>query len=118
MSSRSVGEGPNDPNARRYGLKAAMDSDLAGEVSKTTINDLNLSEGDIFAYWFDFGDDWWHAIEVEEIKEKAGKGKYPKITNRVGASPPAVRCTSWFRFAPTALILTKSSSKTVAFHLG
>jgi hypothetical protein len=82
------GEGPNDPDARRYGLKAAQDPDLAGEVSKTTINDLNLSEEEVLGYWFDFGDDWWHAIEVVEIQEKAGKGKYPKITHRVGASPP------------------------------
>ncbi|MEL6398891.1 MAG: hypothetical protein AAFR26_07380 [Cyanobacteria bacterium J06626_4] len=82
------GRGPNDPNARRYGLDATMDAELVGEVAKTTLNDVNLVEAEIFGYWFDFGDDWWHMIEVKAIQAKAGKGKYPKITERVGPSPP------------------------------
>ncbi|MGD1932577.1 MAG: plasmid pRiA4b ORF-3 family protein [Leptolyngbyaceae cyanobacterium] len=82
------GRGPQDPNARRYGLDTAMDTDLTGEVAKTNLNDLNLVEAEIFGYWFDFGDDWWHMIEVKAIRAKAGKGKYPKITDRVGPSPP------------------------------
>lgn len=82
------GRGPQDPNARRYGLDTAMDTDLTGEVAKTNLNDLNLVEEEIFGYWFDFGDDWWHMIEVKAIRAKAGKGKYPKITDRVGPSPP------------------------------
>jgi hypothetical protein len=82
------GKGPHDPEAHRYGLSAAMDADLAGDVAKTTIHDLGLTVGECFGYWFDFGDDWWHVIEVMEIQDKAGKGKYPKIVNRIGASPP------------------------------
>ncbi len=38
--------------------------------------------------FFDFGDDWWHQVNVLEIKNKAGKGRYPKIIERIGASPP------------------------------
>jgi hypothetical protein len=82
------GQGPNDPAARRYGLAVAMEPEMAGDVAKTSINDLNLVEGEIFGYWFDFGDDWWHAIEVRTIQSKAKQGRYPRITNRVGASPP------------------------------
>lgn len=94
------GRGPNDPKARRYGLKqslarGSMGSDLAGDVDKTTLNDLELSVGDIVGYWFDFGDDWWHAIEVKDMKKKVGKGKLPKITNRLGASPPQYAEFEW-----------------------
>ncbi|RWX51876.1 pRiA4b ORF-3-like protein [Candidatus Electrothrix marina] len=39
---------------------------------------------------FDFGDDWWHQINVVSITEpvSAPKGKYPKIIKRKGDSPP------------------------------
>lgn len=85
------GQAPNDPNARRYGLKQAfaLSGDPPdGEVSKTSINKLGLAVGEVFGYWFDFGDDWWHAIAVMEIKDKAGKGKYPRVIHRIGESPP------------------------------
>ena len=82
------GRGPNDPNATKYGVKMPMGPASVKDVAKTKMVSLGLSEGDIFGYWFDFGDDWWHQVSVMEIKEKAPKGKYPKVTKRVGASPP------------------------------
>ncbi|MHC5823866.1 MAG: IS1096 element passenger TnpR family protein, partial [Nostoc sp.] len=87
------GKGPLDPNARRYCTKQAFfSSDLApkptGDVSSTSIASLGLSIDDAFGYWFDFGDDWWHQINVIDIKDKAQSHKYPRITKRIGASPP------------------------------
>jgi Domain of unknown function (DUF6398)/Plasmid pRiA4b ORF-3-like protein len=86
------GEGPNDPNADRYGLAMAMQDDfgspMAGDVAKTKIGALGLAVGESFGYWFDFGDDWWHQVSVLEITEPKPKVKYPRITNRIGASPP------------------------------
>ena len=41
-----------------------------------------------FGYWFDFGDDWWHQINVVAIEEKVKRGKYPKVVKRTGKSPP------------------------------
>jgi hypothetical protein len=86
------GKGPHDPKARKYGLPAYHDeiSDdfkLAGDVKHTTIDALKLKKDEAFGYWFDFGDDWWHQINVIAIEKKTPKGKYPKITNRVGKSP-------------------------------
>lgn len=88
------GEGPRDPQAKRYVLPmvfedAFLQSDTpAGDVTCTTIGALGLEVDQAFGYWFDFGDDWWHQINVVVIDENAPKGKYPKITNRVGESPP------------------------------
>jgi hypothetical protein len=87
------GEGPMDPKARRYVLHAAM-NDLssgdkpAGDVKQTTVGSLGLQVNNLFGYWFDFGDDWWHQIDVVAVEEKAARGKFPKMVKRVGKSPP------------------------------
>ena len=60
----------------------------AGAVTRTAIGSLGLKKDDAFGYWFDFGDDWWHQINVVAIADEAPRGKYPKVTKRVGASPP------------------------------
>ena len=87
------GKGPDDPKAKRYGFPAYQDEadddfKLAGDVKQTAIDSLKLKKDNVFGYWFDFGDDWWHQVNVIEIEQKTPKGKYPKVTNRVGNSPP------------------------------
>lgn len=84
------GKGPNDPKARRYGLSSMMGEADAGEgdATRTRIDALKLKKDEAFGYWFDFGDDWWHQINVTAIEEKAPSGKYPKVTARVEQSPP------------------------------
>ncbi len=87
------GKRPMDPKARRYVLPMAMDDPFdeakpAGDVERTAIESLGLKAGESFGYWFDFGDDWWHQVEVLAIDEGAPRGKLPKVTRRVGQSPP------------------------------
>jgi len=87
------GKGPMDPKARTYVLPMAMDDPFgerkpADDVTRTTIASLGLKVKSAFGYWFDFGDDWWHQIKVVAIDEGAGRGKYPRVTGRVGESPP------------------------------
>lgn len=86
------GNGPNDPDADRYGLAVAMDDDfgepMTGDVDQTPIGTLGLEVDEPFGYWFDFGDDWWHQVQVTAITEPQPRVKYPRITDRVGASPP------------------------------
>lgn len=87
------GKGPHDADARRYVLPMAMDDPFsdqkpAGDVTQTTIASLGLKIDEPFGYWFDFGDDWWHQVTVLAIHDKVPRGRYPKITNRVGKSPP------------------------------
>lgn len=87
------GKGPMDPKARRYVLPGGIEDGIsdrkpAGEVASTTVGALGLKPGDIFGYWFDFGDDWWHQINVLPILEKAPRGKYPRVIQGEGVSPP------------------------------
>ena len=94
MYEFQFGEGPMDPKAPRYVLPGAFEVDKgeehppAGRVDRTRIDSLGLEVGRSFGYWFDFGDDWWHQIDVEAIEPKAPAGKFPKVTKRVGKSPP------------------------------
>jgi hypothetical protein len=94
MYEFQFGKGPMDPKAPRYVLPSAFETDMgeknppAGRVDQTRIDSLALEVGRAFGYWFDFGDDWWHQINVEAIEEEAPSGKFPRVTKRVGKSPP------------------------------
>jgi hypothetical protein len=86
------GKGPQDPNARRYVLPMAMQDDYgtkpSGSVTDTKIGELALKKDDVLGYWFDFGDDWWHQVTVMKIHDLLPKGKYPRVTEMKGKSPP------------------------------
>jgi hypothetical protein len=94
MYEFTFGKGPMDPEAKRYVLPSALEiqqeqpNPPIGRVDRTTVGSLGLKVDDRFGYWFDFGDDWWHQINVTRIDEKTPRGKYPKVTKKVGKSPP------------------------------
>ena len=92
MYEFQLGKGPNHPGNKRYALRAAEafgdDTPFAGTVEKTTLDVVKLKVGQSFGYWFDFGDDWWHQINVVAIADAAPPGTYPTVTARVGESPP------------------------------
>ena len=87
------GKGPMAPKARKYVLPMAMDDSFsgkkpAGDVTRTSIGSLGLKVDEAFGYWFDFGDDWWHQINVVAIEDSVPRGTFPRVTKRVGESPP------------------------------
>jgi hypothetical protein len=94
MYEFQFGKGPMDPKGPRYvlpnafGIQGGEPNPPAGRVDTTTIASLGLKAGDRFGYWFDFGDDWWHQINVETIEDTVPRGRFPKVTKRVGKSPP------------------------------
>ena len=49
---------------------------------------LELKAGRTFLYLFDFGDEWWHKIIVEETSVPDDMGQYPRILEKRGDSPP------------------------------
>lgn len=88
------GKEPMDPKGPNYVLPGAFEVGRteefppAGRVDQTTLDSLGLNLESIFGYWFDFGDDWWHQINVLSIDDEVRKGKFPKVVKRVGKSPP------------------------------
>ncbi|MCI0697830.1 plasmid pRiA4b ORF-3 family protein [candidate division KSB1 bacterium] len=88
----NLGIGPYD-RSKIYSMRMVPggfdDSEKpAGFVNDTTIDDLKLTVDRAFGYAFDFGDDWQHQINVEAIEPAPATGKYPKVTKRIGDSPP------------------------------
>ena len=57
-------------------------------AAHTTIDSLNLKTRKNFWYLFDFGDEWWHKITTQKCNEKPKSGKYPRVTEKKGKSPP------------------------------
>lgn len=87
------GKHPMDRQARQYVLPMAMETPFdgpapAGDLTRTRLGSLGLKVGNSFWYWFDYGDDWWHQIHVTGIQEERLSGRFPRVTKRVGASPP------------------------------
>lgn len=89
-----LGAGPQDPRGPRYVLPAAREdafeggAPVAGVVTETTLAALRLEVGRAFGYWFDYGDDWWHQIDVVAVGEAVPGARYPRVVAREGASPP------------------------------
>jgi hypothetical protein len=87
------GKRPHDRHATSYGgspLYTGLGDEEDGRISaaKTRIASLALKLRNRFHYWFDFGDDWWHQVIVVAIADGVPKGKFPRVTERVGDSPP------------------------------
>ena len=59
-------------------------------AASNKIGSVGLEEKDVFHYWFDFGDDWWHRIRVEKITDAESKSrkKHIAIVKSVGEAPP------------------------------
>lgn len=93
MYEFQFGKKPMDEGRRYIMPEAAEDIDdfsppVLGITDETTIDEVELKIGQRFFYWFDFGDDWHHRIDVVSITEGESKGAFPRVTKRVGDSPP------------------------------
>lgn len=73
-----------DPDGKRYVLSMAMEDPMeseqppTGAVERTMVGAIGLKAGQAFGYWFDFGDDWWHQVNVVSISEAAPPGPIPR----------------------------------------
>lgn len=66
----------------------SWDNEPDQDASQTTLDSLALRLRKHFFYLFDFGDDWRHTIEVLAIGDAPPQGRFPKIVDRKGESPP------------------------------
>jgi hypothetical protein len=84
-----LGKRPFDPEGPKYGiLDESIEEPDYGDAATTKLDDLNLKPERVFGYWFDFGDDWFHQIQVERIEQAIPTVVYPRVIKRVGKSPP------------------------------
>jgi hypothetical protein len=58
------------------------------DAAETKLDSLKLKPEQVFYYLFDYGDEWWHEITVEEVDAEEEEGKYPRVLQTRGASPP------------------------------
>jgi hypothetical protein len=83
------GKRPFDPEGPNYGIgspKGKKKQD--GDARTTKLDDLNLKPERVFGYWFDFGDDWYHQVQIDRIEKSIPTVTYPRVIKRVGKSPP------------------------------
>jgi hypothetical protein len=84
-----LGKRPFDPDGPNYGVADGSPGKKGpGDARTTKLDDLGLTPHRVFGYWFDFGDDWYHQVQVERIEQAIPTATYPRVTRRVGKSPP------------------------------
>jgi hypothetical protein len=57
-------------------------------AAKTKLGSLKLKPKQVFFFLFDYGDEWWHEITVEKTDAPQETGKYPRVLEARGTSPP------------------------------
>ena len=84
------GKRPHDPAGPNYGVSDSerKKKKRDGDARTTKLDDLDLKLHRVFGYWFDFGDDWFHQVQVERIEQAIPTVTYPRVIKRVGKSPP------------------------------
>ena len=84
-----LGKRPFDPDGPKYGIAhGPPGKKRSGDACTTKLDDLGLTPDRVFGYWFDFGDDWYHQVQVERIEQAIPTVTYPRVIKRVGKSPP------------------------------
>jgi hypothetical protein len=84
-----LGKRPFDPDGPNYGIPdQPPGKKRPGDARTTKLDDLGLTADRVFGYWFDFGDDWFHQVQVERIEQAIPTVTYPRVIKRVGKSPP------------------------------
>ena len=89
MYEFQFGKRPFDPDGPKYGSPDPPPKKKGyGNARTTKLDDLDLQPDRAFGYWFDFGDDWYHQVQVDRIEHAIPTVAYPRVIRRVGKSPP------------------------------
>lgn len=64
------------------------EEDLPQDAGSAKLDSLGLAVRSKFDYIFDYGDGWEHRLTVLDISDETPVGRYPRIVERHGASPP------------------------------
>jgi hypothetical protein len=84
-----LGRRPFDPDGPNYGPPGPSPTKgPRGDARTTKLDDLDLTPGRAFGYWFDFDAGWFHQIQLERVERAIPTVTYPRVIKRVGKSPP------------------------------
>ncbi len=72
-------------NGVHYADTEHMLEDTTDEAGRTL---ARIQAGGRIAYWYDFGDDWWHDIVVESVDRADPALAYPRCVTGRRAGPP------------------------------
>jgi len=66
------------------GLAAEGTAKLATRIR---IDSIALYGGPKFLYLFDYGDEWWHDVELINVTQRFTRASYPRLVKKQGKSP-------------------------------
>ncbi len=56
-------------------------------ATRIRIDSVELYGGPKFLYLFDYGDEWWHEVELINVTERVTRAIYPRVVKKQGKSP-------------------------------
>jgi len=66
-----------------------LDTDGTNKLAtRIRIDSLALYGGPKILYLFDYGDEWWHEVELISVTERVTHASYPRVVKKQGKSPP------------------------------
>jgi len=66
-----------------------LDEDGTGKLAtRIRIDSIALYGGPKILYLFDYGDEWWHEVELMSVTERVTRASYPRVVKKQGKSPP------------------------------
>ncbi len=66
-----------------------LDEDGTGKLAtRIRIDSIALYGGPIILYLFDYGDEWWHEVELISVTERVTRASFPRVVKKQGKSPP------------------------------
>jgi len=70
-------------------ISPGLDEDGTEKLAtRIRIDSITLYGGPKFLYLFDYGDEWWHEVELMSVTEKVTRASYPRVVKKQGKSPP------------------------------
>ena len=66
---------------------SSSDDDEGPYVTEVRIGELGLAPGQNVLYLFDYGDEWWFKLVVEDIRTHGRKPREPRIIGKKGEAP-------------------------------
>ncbi len=66
-----------------------LDEDGTSKLAtRIRIDSVELYGGRKILYLFDYGDEWWHEVELISVTERITRANFPRVVKKQGKSPP------------------------------